>query len=111
MDMDEHLKKPSYERKKPDDKNQKEFFDILQEPEGLRDHMKELYIQRIKTLAQQFYGIDAIMQMDEHKSQGEIETLYTVIIYENKEELIEIARGVFTKDMFTRHEKAIPEYA
>lgn len=109
--MDEHLKKPSYERKKPDDKNQKEFFDILQEPEGLRDHMKELYIQCIKTLAQQFYGIDAIMQMDEHKSQGEIETLYTVIIYENKEELIEIARGVFTKDMFTRHEKAIPEYA
>lgn len=109
--MKEHLKKSYSEWKEADDQNQIEIFDVFNESEIPRDHMKELHISRIVNLAKQFYGIEDIMQMEEYKDQGEIEALYTVITYENKEELVEIAKGVFTKEMFTRQEKAIPEYA
>jgi hypothetical protein len=47
--------------------------------------------------------------MDEHTDHGNVEVLYTLISYEGNDELIEIGRGAFTPEMFTR--KDIPQYA
>jgi hypothetical protein len=90
---------------------QDDIFDVYTQSDAPVDYMKSHYIHHMTKLAKQYYNTQAIMEMDEYKNRGELEALYTVVTYEGKEELIEIGRGIFTKEMFVRSDPVVPEYA
>lgn len=111
--MHEHLDHdPSEYHNKESSDTQEEIyanFDEDQDSERILDFMTKLNLKLFRDLARQYYQIGKIMKMEEYQDHGYKEILYTLIEYENQDELVEIGRGQFHPEIFLRRD--IQEYA
>lgn len=87
---------------------QEDIFENFDDDDTSVDYMTKLNLTLFRKMARQYYRINEIMQMDEHKGDEHTEVLYTVVDYEGHEELIEISRGAFNPEMFMRRD--VPQY-